>query len=162
MNHRSSVDDRGSILPLVLVVSVVLALVVVAIASYATSALKLGHTVEESGDRVAAAEGGLDWALDRYSKGLTTCSSGSGVETTDFQGDVNGLNASVTCRLVGAALPAGSGFSFVGLAFRSASMISSACWNFSLAWFSDTRSCGRFGPARLGSTVARSSSAVCV
>ena len=97
MNRPTNVDDRGSILPLVLVVSVVMALVVVAIA-YATSALKLGHTVEESGDRVAAAEGGLDWALDRYSKGLTTCGSGSGVETTDFQGDVNGLNATVTCH----------------------------------------------------------------
>jgi hypothetical protein len=113
MNRRTNVDDSGSILPLVLVVSVVLALVVVAIASYATSALKLGHTVEESGDRVAAAEGGLDWALDRYTKGLTTCASGSGVETTEFQGDVNGLNAEVTCRLVGAALPAGSGFAAV-------------------------------------------------
>ena len=50
------------------------------------------------------------------------------------------------------------GFSFAGFALRSASITSSACWNFSFDWFSDTRSCGRFGPARLGSTVVRSSS----
>ena len=46
----------------------------------------------------------------------------------------------------------------VALDFRSASMVSSACSNLNFAWRSDTRSCGRFGPARLGSTVDRSSS----
>src|SRR3954453_15213431 len=34
----------------------------------------------------------------------------------------------------------------------------SPAWNPLFACFSDTRSCGRFGPARHGSTVARSSS----
>src|SRR5262249_50279240 len=54
------------------------------------------------------------------------------------------------------------GFSFAGLSFRSASITSSACWNLIFVWLSDTRSCGRLGPARLGSTVERSSSALCV
>ena len=45
---------------------------------------------------------------------------------------------------------------------RSAIMPSSACWNLYFAWRSETRSCGRFGPARLGSTVERSRSHVAV
>src|SRR5215204_3021387 len=56
-----------------------------------------------------------------------------------------------------ATLPAASAF---GL--RSAIMPSRACWNLYFAWRSDTRSCGRFGPARLGSTVERSRSHVVV
>jgi hypothetical protein len=104
--------DCGSILPLVLVVSVVMSMVVVAIASYATSTLKLGQAVEESGDRIAAAEGGIDYALDRYAKGLTTCGH-VGSELTTFEGDVNALEAEVTCTRIGDQLPAASGFALV-------------------------------------------------
>lgn len=97
--------DRGVILPLVLVVSVILSVVVVAIASYAATTLRHGQVVEASSDRVAAAEAGLDWALDRYSRGLTTCDSATGQEVGVFPGEVNGLNARVTCTTVGAAIP---------------------------------------------------------
>ena len=46
-----------------------------------------------------------------------------------------------------------------GAAFLAAACsVLSADWNPLLACFSDTRSCGRRGPARLGSTVPRSSS----
>jgi hypothetical protein len=54
-------------------------------------------------------------------------------------------------------LSAGAGF---GL--RSETISSRACWNLYFAWRSETRSCGRFGPARLGSIVDRSSSTVVV
>lgn len=106
-------SDRGTILPLVLVVSVVLSVVVVAIASYTMSTLRLGQVVEDSSDRVAAAEAGLDWALDRYQRGLTTCDSGTGQEFAVFQGAVNGLNAEVTCTVVGAAVPGAGKYALV-------------------------------------------------
>ena len=47
-----------------------------------------------------------------------------------------------------------------GFVLRSPSIVSSACVNRSLDCLSGTRSCGRFGPARLGSTVERSSSMI--
>ena len=56
--------------------------------------------------------------------------------------------------------PVGGGGGAFG--FRSASIVSSACWNFNFDCRSETRSCGRLGPARLGSTVERSSSSVVV
>ena len=105
--------DRGTILPLVLVVSVVLAIVVLAIASYATTTLRLGQVVEESSDRIAAAEAGLDWALDRYQRGLTTCDSGTGQEFAIFQGEVNGIRAEVTCTVIGAAVPGAGKYALV-------------------------------------------------
>ena len=101
------------VLPLVLVLSVVLSLVIVGIATYAAGTLRLGQAVEESADRIAAAEGGLDWALDRYSRGLTTCGSAVGSESVTFQGEVNGLKAEVSCTLVGASIPAASGYALV-------------------------------------------------
>src|SRR3954453_5054944 len=44
-----------------------------------------------------------------------------------------------------------AGTTFAG--FASLSIASSACWNLYSASLSETLSCGRFGPARLGSTV---------
>src|SRR3954471_22682679 len=56
--------------------------------------------------------------------------------------------------------PISPGFSAAAFGFRSVNITSSACWNLYFDCRSDTRSCGRFGPARLGSTVERSSSSV--
>lgn len=106
--RRPTSDDRGAVLPIVLVVSVVLSLVVIGIATYSTATLRQGQVVEASSDRVAAAEGGLDWAIDRYSRGLTTCDSATGQETVTFDGAINGLRAEVTCTVVGSEIP-GSG-----------------------------------------------------
>ena len=55
---------------------------------------------------------------------------------------------------------ASSGVPFAGLPLPLAIISLSAAWYDSAASVSATRSCGRFGPARLGSTVARSSSSV--
>jgi hypothetical protein len=105
--------DRGAILIIVLVVSVVLSLVVVGIATYATATLRLGRVVEESSDRIAAAEGGLDWALDRYDRGFTNCGSGIGEELSVFQGEINGLRPTVRCTLIGAGLVSSADYAVV-------------------------------------------------
>jgi hypothetical protein len=111
--QRATSKDRGAVLPLVLIVSVVLGLVVAAIATYATTTLRYGQVVEASSDRVAAAEGGLDWVLDRYDRGLTQCDSGTGAETLTFPDVINGLSPQVTCTLVGDGLPAASSYALV-------------------------------------------------
>src|SRR5687768_12752441 len=73
-----------------------------------------------------------------------------------------GTTASTEATAAGAAVvrAAGAlsspGFADGAFGLRSASMTSTACWNLYFACRSDTRSCGRFGPARLGSTVDRS------
>src|SRR6185503_6209027 len=68
--------------------------------------------------------------------------------------------ATATAAGCAAGEPISPGFSGTALGLRSVNMTSSACWNLYFDCRSDTRSCGRFGPARLGSTVERSSSSV--
>jgi hypothetical protein len=73
-------DDDGSILPMVLVVTIVLAVVVVATAAYATSALRYGQVVERRTDRLSAAEGGMRDLIDRINDGqLPLCGTAAGV-----------------------------------------------------------------------------------
>jgi Tfp pilus assembly protein PilX len=57
--------DDGAILPMVLVMSVVVSLVIVALAGYVSTNLRYGDVVEERADRLAAADGGLRFAVER-------------------------------------------------------------------------------------------------
>jgi hypothetical protein len=100
--------DKGAILPLVLVFSTVLAFVVVALASYATTGLKYGGVVEDRADRLAAADVGIRYAVEqlRLLKSDCTTALGSGSGTTaPFPPDgsaLNGAAVSVNCQRVGA------------------------------------------------------------
>jgi Tfp pilus assembly protein PilX len=102
--YRGTQPDRGSILPLVLVITVVLASVTVAIASYATSGLKYAGVVEDRADRLAAADGALRYGIEklRLNQSLCTTNAGSGSGyTTEFPPTINGATSTVTCRRVG-------------------------------------------------------------
>lgn len=66
-------DDRGTILPLVLVVVVVMGAVIVALADYASSTLRYGQVVERSTERFAAAGGALDNALEAIDRRASPC-----------------------------------------------------------------------------------------
>ena len=66
-------SDEGSILMLVLVFSVSLALVVVALATYASTTLRLGQVAERSSDRLASANGAMDSALEDLERGVGPC-----------------------------------------------------------------------------------------
>jgi hypothetical protein len=100
MVRTHSRRDRGSVLPLVLVMAVVMAMVVAAIASYVTSGLAYSRVVEERSDRLAAADGGLRYAIERLSNSnYAACLSnlGNGGHTIDFPAKVNGADVKLTC-----------------------------------------------------------------
>lgn len=93
-------DDRGAVLPLVLVMAVVISLVIVTVASYITTSLTYGHVVEDRADRLAAADGGMRYAIERlqnsaYAGCLTNL--GNGGYTIDFPVEVNGAQVEITC-----------------------------------------------------------------
>jgi hypothetical protein len=97
-NH--SERDRGSILVLALVMCVVIAVVIGAIASYVTSGLKYSRVVEDRADRLAAADGGLRYAIERLgNSNYAACLSNLGTTgyTIDFPVQVNGADVKVTC-----------------------------------------------------------------
>lgn len=92
--------DRGAVLPLVLVCTVVLSAVVVAVASYVTTGLRYGDVVEQRADRLAAADGGMRYAVERLRLGASRICATAGGDSIDPP-DINGAEVSVTCRQVG-------------------------------------------------------------
>lgn len=103
--------DRGSVLPLVLVFSVALALVVGALATYATATLKLGQSAERASDRLASANGAMDSALEDLERGVGPCLLfGQDYTITDT---VNDLTSEVDCTWVGGRFNVGDLFAVV-------------------------------------------------
>ncbi len=103
MNHSRHVrqsSDEGAILPLVLVMAVIIAVVVGALASYVTTGLKYGNVVEERADRLAAADGGLRYAIERLqNSAYAGCLSNLGNNgfTIDMPVTINESDVDVTC-----------------------------------------------------------------
>jgi hypothetical protein len=94
-NHRRPRRDEGAVLPLVLLLSVVMALVVVALADYASSTLELGKVAESSADRLATANGAMDNALEDIQRNASICLLfGQNYSLTDT---INGIKADITC-----------------------------------------------------------------
>lgn len=113
MNRRR--DDRGVVLPLTLVIVVVLAVVIAAIATYASATLRYGQTVEESADRLAAANGAMDNALEALDRNASLCALTTLANATDgYEYDllsptaavstINGVNPTIRCRTIGGAI----------------------------------------------------------
>jgi hypothetical protein len=102
----------------VLVLSVILSLVVVAVAKYATADLRYGRVVEESADRLAAADGAMDNALEEFSRGTSPCvltqlAGVPGGYTYSLHDSINGINPEVTCEVVGGDVNAVDAFAVV-------------------------------------------------
>lgn len=92
--------DEGAILPLVLVMAVVIAVVITSLATYVSTSLRYGNVVEERADRLAAADGGLRYAIERLgNSAYAGCLSNLGTTgfTIDFPVQVNGADVDVTC-----------------------------------------------------------------
>jgi hypothetical protein len=99
--------DRGSALPLVLVIAVVLAGVMIATATYATTNLRYGRVVEDRSDRLAAAEAGMRYAIEQARNATPGClvgTTGSPSNLPAVSADFNGAVASVTCVKVGGGI----------------------------------------------------------
>jgi hypothetical protein len=96
--------DRGGILPIVLVATVVFTLIVGAVATLVTTGLRYGNVVESRADRLAAADGGLRYGIERLRNMEDLCSTAAGDAggyTTIFPPKINGADTTVTCRRVG-------------------------------------------------------------
>lgn len=120
MMDRPAIDrDKGAVLPLVLVVTVVLALVVVAVATYTGTALRYGQVVESRADRLASADAAMGDAIEqlRLRRNIgALCSTlggdGAGV-SLPFPQQINGVDVTVNCRIVGGKLPPVDGWAMV-------------------------------------------------
>ena len=93
-------QDRGNILPMVLVCVVVMSAIVAGLASYVTAGLGYSRIVEERADRLAAADGGMRYAVERLKLGASRICATAGGDSIDPP-DTNGAVVSVTCRQVG-------------------------------------------------------------
>lgn len=93
--------DRGAALPLVLVMSVVLAAVILSLASYSIASLAFGQVAETRSDRLSAADAGMRYAIDQ----LKLRNAGCILDTQEavlpgVQADFNDATASVTCERI--------------------------------------------------------------
>lgn len=87
-------------LPLVLVMAVIIAIVIGSLSSYVATSLRYSSVVEERADRLAAADGGLRYAIERLqNSAYAGCLSnlGNNGYTIDFPVDVNDTKVDVTC-----------------------------------------------------------------
>ena len=110
MRQRNN-RDEGMILPIVLVISMVSAMVVIALASYVTTDLRYGKVVEDRADRLAAADGGLRYGVEQLRNFhgqlgalCGTAAATGGGYTQQFPPVINGSTTTVTCRRVGSLL----------------------------------------------------------
>jgi hypothetical protein len=96
--------DHGSILPMVLVMTVVLSAVVVSLAGYVSAGLRYSNVVEDRADRLAAADGGLRYGIERLAlqqyAGCFTALGNTGYKIP-FPTDINQSTVTVTCRKAG-------------------------------------------------------------
>lgn len=103
---RSS-RDEGAVLPLVMAITIVCSMVVLSLASYVTADLRYGNVVEQRADRLAAADGGLRYGIEKLRNFQTLCTTQAGTGggfTTVFPPEINGATAAVTCRRVGGGI----------------------------------------------------------
>jgi hypothetical protein len=97
-----------------LVATVVIAAVVVAVARYAATDLRYGQVVEARAERVAAAQGALDDALEQLEVGNPICATAgpSGLDTV-FPEEINGSTVVVNCKTIGTTVPPPEGWALV-------------------------------------------------
>ena len=91
-------------MPMALVLSVVLGALAVAIATFATQGLRYSRIIEARADRLAAADGGMRWAiegarLNKQALCMTNAGSGGGYITT-FPPQINGAITTITCQRI--------------------------------------------------------------
>jgi hypothetical protein len=98
--HHHRRRDEGAVLPLVLVMSLVISIVIASLAGYVATNLRYGQVVEDRADRLAAADGGLRYAIERLqNSAYAGCLSNLGNTgfTIDFPVEVNEATVDVTC-----------------------------------------------------------------
>lgn len=96
--------DEGMVLPLVFVGTILVSVITVGVASYVAADLRYSNVVEDRADRLAAADGGLRFGIEKLRNFQTLCTTGAGTGTgitQVFPPLINGASTKVTCRQVG-------------------------------------------------------------
>jgi hypothetical protein len=97
----TTVRDRGTALPLVLVLSVVLAVLVTSISTYAATNLRYGGITADRADRLSAADAGMRYAIDQLKLRNAACIIDTTVaELPAADVDFNGASATITCQRI--------------------------------------------------------------
>jgi Tfp pilus assembly protein PilX len=109
--HRRS-RDAGNVLPLVLIISVVLSVTVIGLANYVATGLRYGSVVEGRADRLAAADGGMRYAVERLRSGASRICATAGGDTIDPP-DINGATVTVTCSQTGSGFDDIAGWALI-------------------------------------------------
>ena len=101
-----STRDAGLILPMVFAGTVLVSVVTLGVASYVASDLRYSNVVETRADRLAAADGGLRFGIEKLRNFQTLCTTAAGRRgvTTVFPPLINGATTTVTCQAVGAPI----------------------------------------------------------
>lgn len=100
-NNTSPADrDGGTVLPMVLVATITMSLIVAGIAAFVSTGLRYGGVVEGRADRLAAADGGMRYAVERLSRGASRICATAGGDYIDPP-DLNGATVTVRCQQVG-------------------------------------------------------------
>lgn len=116
MNARStrSGRDRGLILPMVLVVSVVLSLVVIGITRYGTANLRYSQVTESRSDQLAAADAAMSYAANLIRIGAADCIyNDQTIDLPPIAESFNGATGSVECSQTGGGLDSAGLFAMV-------------------------------------------------
>ncbi len=114
MNSSSS-RDRGSILPLVLIVAVVMSLVVVALAKFVTTDLKYAQVTEDRAERQATATSAITYGVERIRLRQTNCASSVGGFGPLSPGvlDRNGTTTTMACSRFSSGLSDITGWAII-------------------------------------------------
>ena len=91
-------------LPLTIVGTFVVAAIVTGVATYVSADLRYAKVVEERADRLAAADGGLRYGIEKLRNFQTLCTTKAGSgggNTTVFPPIINGASTKVTCSRIG-------------------------------------------------------------
>ncbi len=102
-------------LPMAMFLGIILAFVVTATATYSATTLRYSRVVEDRADRLAAADGGMRYAMEKLRLFQTLCTTKVAANgyTTVVPPSINGATISVTCDRVGTLLADIQGWAIV-------------------------------------------------
>ena len=116
--------DRGAILLLVMAVAIVLSLVVLALAKFVAADLRYAQVVDAHAKRLASAESGINYAVDRLRLNQTLCATDVASSPVDLNGasspgtplpppSLNGTDTRITCKRLDGAIADVAGWAVV-------------------------------------------------
>jgi hypothetical protein len=101
--HARPASDRGAMLPLAMVFTIILGAVVAGIASFAAAGLRHVRVVQDRADRLAAADGGMRYMIEKLKLRQTLCATAAATNgyTIVVPPSINAATIRVTCDRIG-------------------------------------------------------------